>query len=207
MQYPFHCPHCLSEKVAFDYIGHKKVEDFAYDSSAYTTFWACVNCHKGLCAKLLVHSGGTPQKIQDTAKYNFTVLETYPAPKPPQAPEHTPGNIAKIYIQGLNSFVRKELDAAAVMMRKTLEMSVKTFIPEPDRLNLALRIEKLKDSERIPRDMITWAREIKEIGNEGAHGVVTQEDADDIVFFTEMFLTYIYTLPTKIAERRKSKTD
>lgn len=52
-----------------------------------------------------------------------------------------------------------------------------------------------------------WAEEIKNIGNDAAHAAerrsdLTLEDARDAINFLEMLLTYLYSLPEMIAERR-----
>lgn len=208
MQHPFNCPHCFTEKVAFKFMGYVKIKDTNMATkSAHTTFWACANCHNGLCATVETERLEYPCKANDAANYNFTVLKTYPEVKASQAPEHTPENIAKIYIQGKNSFNRKEFDAATTMMRKALEMAVKPLIPDPKIKKLFNKIEFLKNNGLIPVSMVEWAHAIRDIGNDGAHDTVSKKDAHDIVYFTEMFLTYIYTLPTKIAKWRENVSE
>lgn len=214
MQHPFHCPHCLSEKMAFNFINFIKKDEIIVSRpyrhtaySFYTTFWACANCHKGLCVTVETPGSETPGKKDGSSDYNFTILETYPEIKESQAPEHTPENIANIYIQGLNSFKREEFDTASMGMRKALETTVKSLITDPKAKTLFLKIEALKNNDLIPKSMVDWAHQVREIGNDGAHDIVDEKDAYDIVFFTEMFLTYIYTLPTKITKRRKSVSE
>lgn len=220
MQYSFHCPHCLSENVAFNYVTHVKKADTTGQKkkphhsaippkSIYTTFWTCAKCHKGLCVTVKTPFSETPGKVRDTANYNFMIEETYPEVKDLKAPEHTPPRIANIYIQGMDSFKRGSFDAAGTMMRKAMDMTVDAFIPEHRTRVLYDKINLLKNADLIPKSMLDWADEVRIIGKYGAHDIpdhelLTEEEAQDAVYFTEMFLTYIYTLPGEIARRRAS---
>jgi hypothetical protein len=147
------------------------------------------------------------------AKANVDLLETtgweiykmYPTPEASVAPEHTPPDIARIYIQGMDNRKRENLDSAAIMFRKTLEVATKRLDPG---LNVPLqrRIDALAAADRIPKEVGQWAHEIRIVGNDAAHDVDEPKpsDVDAIAEFTEAFLEYVFTLPRKF-ELRKSQ--
>ncbi len=55
--------------------------------------------------------------------------------------------------------------------------------------------------------MREWAHEVRLIGNESVHddAPISAEDASDIAHFAELFLTYTFSLPGRLAERRARK--
>jgi recombinational DNA repair protein (RecF pathway) len=59
---------------------------------------------------------------------------------------------------------------------------------------------KLCTEGLITKEMRTWAHKIRLEGNEAVHEIdePTKEQATELKLFTEMVLTYLYTLPAKV---------
>lgn len=76
----------------------------------------------------------------------------------------------------------------------------------PAGTNLKNRIDRLPAETGVTPSMKSWAHEIRLIGNEAVHEdePVQEKDAKDIQAFTELFLTYAFTLPGMLEERRKA---
>lgn len=133
-------------------------------------------------------------------------------PKPPAAlaPEATQEEAARLYIQALKVFRQGHFDACAPTFRRALEVALKDLAPEiGNGVPLIKRIEALPPAKGLTPAMKAWAHEVRLIGNEGAHGdgPVSKEDAQDIQAFTELFLTYAYTLPARLAARKRREAE
>jgi hypothetical protein len=72
--------------------------------------------------------------------------------------------------------------------------------------NLQQRIEKLSVAVGVTPAMKEWAHEIRELGNDAAHEEepFTEIEATTLQAFTELFLTYTFTLPGMLAARKAS---
>jgi hypothetical protein len=140
-----------------------------------------------------------------------TFARIYPEPKPVDAPQYTPENIAGAYktaVKNLRSGTKEDSDyeAAALMARRSLELALGHVGGEGH--NLKQKINNLAERQLITPSLAEWAHEIRDIGNEAAHDSepFTKVDAEQTVYFAEMLFTYFFTLPGMIEERkRKSK--
>ncbi|VTQ77931.1 Uncharacterised protein [Bordetella bronchiseptica] len=90
------------------------------------------------------------------------------------------------------------------MFRRSLEIALKQFSPDIEAWKLEKRIDKLASLHLITQDMKDWAHEIRLVGNEALHeeDVPSKKEAEDLMMFSEMLLTYLYTLPAKVRARR-----
>lgn len=131
------------------------------------------------------------------------VVERWPKPILIEAPTHTPENIQRFYIQGLKALSREDFDAAGIMFRKSLDISVKYLHPE-GKGNLKQRINSIPPEAGITQAMKDWAHIIRDDGNDAAHEAepFTERQAEAMKAFTETFLTYAFSLPTMVKERR-----
>ncbi|MBK1837334.1 DUF4145 domain-containing protein [Azospirillum sp. YIM B02556] len=130
-----------------------------------------------------------------------------PCASSPSCPNHVPDNIRVFYIEAAECLSRRAYNAAAPLFRKVLEITVKRMDPEcPAGTNLKNRIDRLPAETGVTPSMKSWAHEIRLIGNEAVHEdePVQEKDAKDIQAFTELFLTYAFTLPGMLEERRKA---
>jgi hypothetical protein len=154
-----------------------------------------------------------PQHCQlwgDIAQFESTVrlIEIIPPILANIAPNHVPEAVARAYIDGQDMLDAKKWTLAAGSFRTTMDRATKVLWgPLGDGTNhpsnLAARIEALANRIGIPQSIIEWAHNVRGVGNE-IHEMeeVDQLDAFDSGKFTEMFLTYTFTLPKEVEEFR-----
>ncbi|MBD9476492.1 DUF4145 domain-containing protein [Achromobacter sp. ACM01] len=132
------------------------------------------------------------------------VLRIDPSRSDSSAPEGVPSAAAQAFEEGCQSWNDGRYSSAVAMFRRSLEIALKQFSPDVDAWKLEKRIDKLASLHLITQDMKDWAHEIRLVGNEALHeeDVPTREEAQDLMLFNEMLLTYLYTLPAKVKARR-----
>jgi Domain of unknown function (DUF4145) len=95
--------------------------------------------------------------------------------------------------------------ACAVMARRTLE-AITVDKGEPTGV-LADRLKKLAASGVLVPTLADWAKEVRLVGNVGAHvdpiNTVSKTDAEELIRFLRELLRYLYELPADLARRRK----
>jgi uncharacterized protein DUF4145 len=72
--------------------------------------------------------------------------------------------------------------------------------------NIQGRIDAVASRGLITPDLKDWAHQIRLAGNEATHdhAPYSEEEASELLDFTELYLTYVYTLPKRL-ELRKAK--
>lgn len=123
-----------------------------------------------------------------------------------KAPEHWPEVIGRYWLQAKRSIKDENWDAATVMARSALQVSLR--MQDAKGRNLYDEINDLATKGSLPPLMKEWAHEVREIGNDSAHPVPGQpatqpSDAREIVKFLDFFLEYTYNLPKRIKEYRE----
>lgn len=103
----------------------------------------------------------------------------------------------------MDNLARKNFDAAGTMFRKSLDTALKRLDPS-GKGTLQQRIENLPAALGITPAMKEWAHQIRELGNDAAHeeDPFTEDDAKALQAFSELFLTYTFTLPGMLAARK-----
>jgi hypothetical protein len=132
----------------------------------------------------------------------------YPSPDNRVNP-NLPKPLQLAYTEALACFKSKAYTATAIMCRKTLEgICVEHGVAER---TLVSSLKKLKDKGVIESRLYEWADALRISGNEAAHDVnvtISDEDARDILEFTNALLEYVFTFRDKFEEfknRRNSK--
>ncbi len=202
-----HCPHCPARHSTFTIraeVAHSQ------QSSHFINLATCGNCGDGI----LVHSktygtGIKPSGLAGNLLNNkfIAVLRIDPRRSNSAAPEGVPSSAAQAFEEGCESWTDGRYSSAVAMFRRSLEIALKQFSPDVDAWKLEKRIDKLAGLHLITQDMKDWAHEIRLVGNEALHEeeVPTKEEAEDLMLFNEMLLTYLYTLPAKVKARRKKE--
>lgn len=136
----------------------------------------------------------------------FTLLNVWPE-KSFAVPEHTLGHVEGFYIQGLDNLKAERWDAAGAMFRKSLDVATKIVSQTHKGVSLFKRIEELHKAGLITEAMKDWSHEIRLDGNDAVHDEEpeTPEDARATQKFAEAFLTYMFTLPSMVAENRAKR--
>jgi hypothetical protein len=199
---PLDCPHCGTARIGFRGSHFMACDQHHAEN---ILLLQCGHCRNGVVAKYRgldfsewVRSGGMAGSP--------TLVEVWPVAEPPSAPQHLPPNIRAFYLQGLDSLRRKGYDAAGTMFRKSLDVALKRIHPDGHG-TLQRRIDALPPDLGITPAMKEWAHEIRNLGNDAAHeeDPFTEAEAKALHAFAEMFLTYAFTLPGMLAERKKQE--
>ena len=73
---------------------------------------------------------------------------------------------------------------------------------------LAAQLKKLKEDEVIESRLFEWAEELRTIGNDAAREVgfiVSREDVQDTLEFTEALIEYVFTYRDKFEQFKKRR--
>jgi hypothetical protein len=176
----------------------------------FIMLFQCQVCGEGIVAKLQspssqsIHQWVQGQTAMQTTMGPITVVRHWPTEIETKAPEHSPNNVTSFYLQGMDNLARKNYDAAGTMFRKSLDIALKR-LNQSGKGTLQQRIDNLPAAVAITPAMKEWAHQIRELGNDAAHeeDPFTEDEAKTLQAFTELFLTYTFTLPGML-EARKS---
>ena len=222
-----HCPHC-NEKRGFhvfavsDYRSRRTVDVIQKANRNIhaplegfpARFFACGNC---------IHCGGPVLfglEIDDSVLYLLRdciqnhdrrydgplpkVVCMYPEPEPPYAHSALPDSIRKDFME-LQLILKQRLAPALVISgcRTILEIAVKELGGEGKKL--FDRIEDLKSKAIINGVLAEWAHIIRDDGNSATHEARgTQQEAEELVEFTKLFLQYTFEFPARVKVSRES---
>lgn len=122
-----------------------------------------------------------------------------------RVPEHWPAAIGRYWLQAKRNLRDGNWDAAAVMARSALQLTLRDH--EAEGRNLKQEIEHLAGQGVLPPTMKDWSDNVRELGNDSAHPkpeqiVTASQDAKDVVRFLDFLLEYLYDLPYQIKQYR-----
>ncbi len=199
VQLSLDCPHpeCLTEKAGFSGSQYLPIRP---QGQTYIMLMQCGVCGNGIVAKF--EGSNFPFWVQGQPVGNSRLVEIWPKRTSIAAPQHIPQNVQNFYKQGMDSLGRKNFDAAGTMFRKSLDAGLKKIDPA-GKGNLQDRIDNLPVATGITPAMKQWAHQIRHLGNDAAHeeDPFTEDEAKTLQSFTELFLTYAFTLPGMLAAR------
>lgn len=124
--------------------------------------------------------------------------------------EALPKSVKTAYDQAAKSLNASLFEPCVLMCRKCLEAVCKTL--NAHGRDLSKRLASLSESGHIDSRLLSWAHEIRLVGNEAAHEMeipVTKQDARDILDFTEAILIYVFSLTKRFdsLKTRRTKSD
>ncbi|WP_260428215.1 DUF4145 domain-containing protein [Burkholderia sp. Bp9031] len=204
------CPHCGASLAAFVPIGatvHPKRADF------WNLLATCPACGDPIAAVVWASDGprSNPTNCATSlnAHHEYRVVALYPKPEVIPTPEHVPDAAARAFEQGTRCLGRGDYTPGAAMFRRCLEIALKKYTPEIEAWKLEKRIDKLATEGKITKDIQAWAHRVRLDGNDALHEEeeFTKESAGELMEFTRLLLTYLYTLPEKIRLRLNPKTE
>ncbi|WP_081429624.1 DUF4145 domain-containing protein [Solidesulfovibrio magneticus] len=197
------CPHCCTKNVAFQLVSSVILSKNSQDNRVYyLSFFQCAYCKEGVLIRFSnVISAPPPENVTDIGRYK--VERIYPEISQVKAPKYVSENIKRFFVQGVDNLKRSNYDAAGMMFRKVLDVSLKEQ-SEDGSGTLYQRIKRLADGNKLTPSMAEWAHQIRIDGNEAAHdeAPLSREVAESLRDFTELMLMYLYTLPGMLEERR-----
>ena len=188
----------------------------------------CAHCQKYVIVSLAMN-GGTPinqplAPINPHQAYNYPsgdilrhqaiqVVEIQPRMPKDEIPEFLPTQVVNAFADGLALITQRRWTAAAGQFRTAIDRTTQLLWAEKGDgtempFKLGKRIEKLAAKLAIPATLVEWADAVRGVGNE-IHALddVLELDAQDAGHFCEVFLTYTYTLPERLAQMRTRKAE
>jgi hypothetical protein len=205
------CPHCRTESVAMSYLATS-----APRKSDPTVVFRCNACNQLVCVATRnpshLHNWITQSNGEfhnECRSQGGAITAVYPKAKRLEAPEHISPTVQRAFLQGADNASRKQSDAAAAMYRKALDVATKELDSGLAGKNLAPRIDALHKAGKLTDDLKEWAHLIRLDGNQGAHDEeeLSEEDVAQLASFTELFLTYTFTLPAQVAARKSAAAE
>lgn len=106
-----------------------------------------------------------------------------------------PDGFRAAWEEAQSCFKARAYTATAVTVRRALKRPVPTRVSASARWRRVLK--ELEARGKIDGMLPEWANLLRLVGNEGAHytdRVVTREDADDALAFSEALLDHLYVL-------------
>lgn len=173
-------------------------------SQTWLLLYSCRHCQKGVVATLRDRgSQKTPGSVDTNLLRHFIVVSVHPQPQSVDAPEHTPSNIRKTYLEAVTALANGLCDPAGMTFRKVLERTTLALGPGSKSFKgkfLKQRIDSLAEQHIITEAMRDWAHHIRLVGIDASHddGEITLEEANELREFTELFLIYTFTLPKRV---------
>lgn len=204
------CPHCLTKDIGFTAVaetqfGPPRLKD-------WMTLYKCNKCQGGLVVEYTfqVHHGYSSPAIcsVDPSTVGFTPINFYPGKMPPSMPAFTPPPLDKYFKQAVDSLRSDSPDAAGAMCRKVVDVSTQKLLGEDAKKfgTIQKRIDELAARSLLTIDLQEWAHVVRLEGNDASHDEdpYTSEEADELLSFVDLYLTYVYTMPGKLKLRRET---
>lgn len=202
------CPHCGGEKIGFSHVGEYRI--VGAQGTQFLAFFRCNKCQGGLIIKYLQqinHGYQSPSACPaDPADLGFVVKDVYPTKLLTKVPSHTPDPLGRFFQQASDGYRRGDNDASGAMSRKVVDVSTQKLLGDEAKNygNIRGRIDALAAKGALTNDLKDWAHEVRLGGNEAAHDEdpYSKEEAEELLDFVELYLTYVYTLPGRLKDRR-----
>jgi hypothetical protein len=136
-------------------------------------------------------------------------IRIYP-PRDRELSSLIPEQLRQVHEEARACFHAKAYTAAAVMSGRTLEGACAAHgIKER---NLQQSLSKMKEAGYIDGRLWEWAQTLRNVRNSAAHfdsNIITKQDAEDSVAFSEALLDYLYVLTARfeaLKDRRAKRT-
>jgi hypothetical protein len=112
--------------------------------------------------------------------------------------------VSQLYEEARNCTSARAYTSAVLTCRKILMHIAVEKGAEKDQSFMGY-VEYLSDKHYIPPDGKDWVDQIRTKSNEANHEIIlmTKQDAEEIVGFTEMLLRFIYEFPKKVRRDKK----
>jgi len=121
--------------------------------------------------------------------------------------EGIPDDIRIDYFESCKCYAIKAYNATVVMCRRALQnIAIDKGAKKSD--DLYIQLDHLRNKNIIQGILYDVARQIRTIGNDGAHpenAKVTEEDAKEINDFTWQIIEYIYLMPNRVNKIKAKK--
>ncbi len=167
---------------------------------------SCPVCQQAVLAKCAspVNYNAVQVPGPITSVGNTKVLDTFPPPHKSYAPDFVDPNVARTFERANGAIKRGEAETAGMLLRKMLDSVISNKFPHTGNGMLGSKMAKLVPNTDLPESIVNWAKELKDLGNEAAHEAHEPDMAQitELRDFAELLLTYVYTLPHRLAVMR-----
>jgi hypothetical protein len=206
------CPHCSSHRIGFTFVAEYGLAPTKH--AHYTVLYKCNKCKGALVHEYSQHTNyGSPSPggcSSDPTDNGFKLLKSYPGKMPNAIPAYVPAPLDRYYQQALDSLHSAHYDASGAMSRKVVDVSTQQMVKGDTKKynNIRDRIDALAEKHLLTPDLKDWAHQIRLDGNDASHDEdpFTADEAQGLLSFTELYLTYVYTLPGRLKARREQAT-
>ncbi|HGM6831990.1 TPA: DUF4145 domain-containing protein [Serratia marcescens] len=205
------CPHCLREKAVLVGLNESR----RGRTEVYDVHFYCRSCDKSGIAVVasqngygpLVSSGqnGGRNIVIPNPTEPFVLFEVYPRLVSTAAPGSTPARAAAAYVEAKENIQRGRYDTAVMLCRKVIDIATRVLLGDESKdEKLVKRISMLHAKELITVQMKDWAHIVRIDSNGAVHSdeEFTQEEAEEMIGFTEVFLIYSFTLPEMVSAKQ-----
>lgn len=135
---------------------------------------------------------------------NFSENEQVPGVLVGDSLNHLPQDIEQLYEEA-RKCISFNANTSAVLSCRKLLMNVSVAKGAVAGKSFAFYVNFLEDNHYIPPGSKDWVDHIRQKGNEATHEIpsISQEDAVELMEFTEMLLRFVYELPGKMLKYQK----
>ncbi|HGA3038663.1 TPA: DUF4145 domain-containing protein [Serratia marcescens] len=205
------CPHCLKDNAVLAGFSERKRSEMPI----YDVAFACRSCEQAGIAVVFTRERSGPYylskqnsdinlTVPDPAE-RFTLIAVHPKPISHTAPENTPPRAASSFVEARENIQRGRFETAVMLCRKVLDIATRTLLgDESDKESLSKRISMLHGKGKITEQMKDWAHIVRIDSNGAVHSdeEFSQEEAEEMIGFTEVFLIYSFTLPEMVKAKQ-----
>lgn len=113
-------------------------------------------------------------------------------------------SVKDLYEEARNCASVNAYTATAMACRKVL-MNIAVAKGAEENQRFVQYVQYLASNHYIPPDGEKWVEHIKDKGNEANHEIqiVAKKDAEELIYFTEMLLSFIYAVPARFRKTEK----
>lgn len=207
------CPHCGADKIGFA-ITHEapvilKPKELGNSGRRFRTMMVCSHCEGAVIGLFdqRANTGHTPLHCQvDPRSAGWVLAEYFPKPAPSRIPGYATDELKRYFAQAADAAKRGSWDASGAMSRKVIDVSTQQLLGADSKSyrTIQARIDALAAKHALTPELKDWAHQVRLGGNDAAHDEdpFTQPEAEELLDFVELYLTYVYTLPGRLAERK-----
>lgn len=115
---------------------------------------------------------------------------------------HLPADISTLYNEARGCCAHAAYTAAVLLSRKLL-MNIAVSKGAPANQTFMQYVEWLSNNGYVPPDGKGWVDHIRKKGNEATHEIhlMQEDDAKDLVTFSEMLLKLVYEFPNRVPKK------
>jgi hypothetical protein len=166
----------------------------------------CRHCNQGVIVVEEQWIGDSPKKEGNKGGIiSWRGIHWWPLPETNLSSD-IPNEIANAFSEANTALSTNCPRASAVMARRTLEAIT---VEKGETIgNLANRLDALNKKGILLPTLSEWAKEVRLVGNQGAHfdpiQPVTTDDAKQLLVFVRELLKHLYEIPAEL-KRKRSK--